>query len=275
MTRKKYIKLISTDSVGWLGSPRQFVELYKDYFQDGTFNGVEMIAFKPESKLKHFIDRLKTNKIKTISFHGKTGGENRLPAKYGIVMTLVNAFIFGPEKLTATFKDVEILFHTPYLQDKKVKQSITNNKPKALWIENHDYGKKGVEEAIKQIQDYRKNEVNAYGMLDLFHLLAKTPTSELVNDWSKIVSHIESYLKWFSGIHFPIGSRKDDSLPIEVMTDNMLFLFGKKIVPKLKRIVIENQQRGLGMFFPTRNMLDKQRKRNETNFNRLKKAKIL
>jgi len=272
---KNYLKLISTDSVGWLGTPKQFIYLYKNYFEDGTFDGVEMIAFKPLSRLKNFIAVLKKNNIATLSFHGKTGGENRLPPKYGIIMTIVNSFIFSAEKLIKNFKDINFLSHTPYLENKSVKKFIINIKPKTLWIENHNYGEEGIEKAKIQIIDYRKKGVNVYGMLDLYHFLAKVPISKMINDWPKILEKIKTYTEWFSGIHFPIGSRVGDSLPIEKMTDEMLALFGKKIVPYLKRLVIENQQADFGLFGSTKSMLKKQKQRNQVNFLRLKKAKIL
>ena len=66
-----------------------------------------------------------------------------------------------------------------------------------------------------------------------------------------IVEELESYLFYlkieqgkqlFTGIHFPIGSRLDDSLPIDNMTDEMLQLFSQKIIPNIERVVFENQQ---------------------------------
>lgn len=268
-------KLISTDSVGWLGTPEQFVYLYKDYFKDGTFDGAEMIAFKPFGKLKKFINILEKNKIPTLSFHGKTGGENRLPPKYGIIMTIVNSFIFSAETLINNFNSIDFLSHTPYLENDFIKKTIIDCRPKTLWIENHNYGEQGIEEAKNQILDYRKKGVDARGMLDLYHFLAKVPISKMIEDWLKIIKKIEGYFEWFSGVHFPIGSRTDDSLPIEKMTDEMLSLFGKKIVPFLKRIVIENQQAGSGLVISTKKMLDKQKIRNKINFYRLKKAGML
>lgn len=268
-------KLISTDSIGWLGKPEQFIELYKDYFEDKTFNGVELIAFKPIKKLEKTINVFKQNNIPIISFHSKTGGENRLPTKYGIVMKVVNSFIFGVDTLTKRYKNIEFLSHTPYLENKKVKEIIVNNKPKAVWIENHTYGKKGIKETIELINIYRKLGINVKGMLDLYHLLAYVPVKEMIDSWPKIIEDIESNIKWFSGIHFPIGSRKDDSLPIEQMTDKMLSLFGKKIIPHLERVVIENQQANLGLFYSTKQMLEKQKRRNKINFLRLKRAGIL
>ncbi len=268
-------KLISTDSVGFLGSPNQFVYLYEDYFKDGTFDGVEMIAFKPINRLKKFISVLEKHNIPTVSFHSKTGGENRLPAQYGLIMTVVNSFIFGVEDLIKNFKDKEFLSHTPYLENEQVKKFIFANKPKTLWVENHLYGQKGIEDAKKLISEYRKNGVNTHGMLDVYHFLAKIPTANMVEDWVKIIGEIETYLEWFSGIHFPIGTRTDDSLPIEKMTDQMLDFFGKKIVSRLDRVVIENQQKYFGLICSTKKMLDSQKERNRVNFLRLRKFGIL
>ena len=129
------------------------------------------------------------------------------------------------------------------MENEDIKKFIFKNKPKKLWIENHTYGKKGIEETIKLISEYRKSGINAHGMLDLFHLLANTSTSEMIDNWSKTIGDIEGYLGWFSGVHFPIGTRIDDSLPIDDMTDEMLKLFAKKIksdLLKLDRVAKDN-----------------------------------
>lgn len=275
MKNKKPLRLISTDSIGFFGSAKQFLYLYKDYFEDGTFDGVEMIAFKPKNRLKKFISILEKNHIPIISFHGKTGGEDRLPIKYKILMKIVNSFIFGFEELALNFNKREFLFHTPYLENESVKKAVIKNKPKVLWIENHIYGKKGVEEAKKLIEEYQKLKIEVKGMLDLYHLLANLKKEELIKNWSQIIEEIKTYLKWFSGIHLPIGSRKDDSLPIEEMTDEMLSLLGKEVISHIQRIVIENQQKNFGLFYSTKRMINEQKERNRKNFLRLKKAGIL
>ena len=46
---------VSTDSIGFLGGPEQFVYLWKEYFDDKTLTGVEAIAFKPIKKLGKLI----------------------------------------------------------------------------------------------------------------------------------------------------------------------------------------------------------------------------
>lgn len=275
MSIKKPLKLVSTDSVGWLGTPKQFLYLYQEYFANKTFDGVEMIAFKPITRLKKFIEILKEKNISTLSFHGKTGGENRLPEKYGIVIKIVNLFICDEVSLLKNFPQTDFLSHTPYLKNSQVENNLIRLKPKTLWIENHIYGDRGVEETKDLIINYRKKGINAKGMLDLYHLLAKLPIGKIKKDWIKIIKKIKNYLPWFSGIHLPIGTRKNDSLEIEEITDEMLDIFAKEIVPYLDRIVIENQQAGIGLFGSNWSMLKKQKQRNQINFLRLKKIGIL
>lgn len=275
MSKSKPEYLVSTDSIGFLGRPEQFIELWKEYFDNKTFDGVEIIAFKPLSRLSKLISTLGKNNIPVLSFHGKTGGENRLPPKYGIIMGIVNSFIFKAEFLVKNFREIEFLSHTPYLENEKIKNFIVNDKPKTLWIENHTYGKKGIKETIQQISDYRKNGVNAKGMFDLFHLLAKKSAKEMAEEWPQIIDDIQTFIKWFPGLHFPIGTRLDDSLPIDDMTDEMLKLFARKIVLHVERVVFENQQKNLGLFFSTDKMLADQKARNKRIFKRLKKTGVI
>ncbi|MFA6512681.1 MAG: hypothetical protein WCT34_00590 [Patescibacteria group bacterium] len=64
--------LVSSDSIGFMGSPEQLVELWKEYFDNKTLDGVEVIAFKPMSNLKKLLKTLKNNNMTVLSFHGKT-----------------------------------------------------------------------------------------------------------------------------------------------------------------------------------------------------------
>jgi hypothetical protein len=154
--------------------------------------------------------------------------------------------------------------------------------PKKIWIENHLSGKQGVEDAIKQIIIYRENKINVSGMLDIYHYIAHSVKSLQIN-WPNLVEELKSYIllkdkngqQFFYGIHFPIGSRLGDSLPIDNMSDQMLVLFAQKIIPYVKRVVFENQQTPLGLFFSTNKMLKKQKVRNKRIIERLKKTGIL
>ena len=274
--------LVSTDSIGFLGKPEQFIEIWKEYFDDKTLDGVEAIAFKPLSRLNKLVSMLKKNNIPLLSFHGKTGGEKQLNLSGRIIMTFVNLCIVNVKNILIKFPEIEFLSHAPYLENKFIEKIIIKNRPKKIWIENNLYGKKGVEDAIRQINIYRKNNINTDGMLDVYHYVSDSKDS-IQSNWSNIVDELESYIllkdmqgkQLFAGIHFPIGSRPDDSLPIDDMTDKMLGLFNEKIIPHVERVVFENQQAVVGLFFSTEKMLLQQKARNRRIIERFKKIGLI
>ncbi|GAB4219906.1 MAG: hypothetical protein Fur009_8130 [Candidatus Microgenomates bacterium] len=269
--------LISSDSIGFLGSSSQFLFLWKDLFEKKYFHGVELIAFKPIDKLQNFVLTLEKNNIKVLSFHGKTGGEDRLSLIGRLTMSFVNKFILGVDELANIFSNYEFLFHTPYLEDIKIKNYILKNKNKikTLWIENHLDGIEGLKETIKIVDFYRQNGVNALGLIDLYHVVSKIKTKYLIENWENIIDEIAKYKKYFIGVHFPIGTRLDDSLPIDLLTDEQLIYLDKKILKFVNKIVFENQQKNLGLLYSNYLMLKKQKLRNERIFNRLKKLDII
>lgn len=273
---------VSTDSIGFYGRPDQFIYLWKEFFDDKTFSGVEAIAFKPVQRLSELISILQNNNIPVVSFHGRTGGEDQLDLPGKIIMSLVNLGIVDFESLLKNFPKIEFLSHGPYFEDESKKQIVIKYQPKKIWIENHLRGKRGVEDAIRQINIYRENNINTCGMLDIYHYVANSITS-LEADWPKIVEELEEYIlqkdtngqQLFKGIHFPIGSRLGDSLPVDDMTDQMLKLFAQKIIPYVERVVFENQQANLGLFISTNRMLQTQKERNQRIIDRLKKTGII
>lgn len=274
--------LVSTDSIGFLGRPEQFLFLWQEYFENKTLDGVEVIAFKPVSRLRKLINILKTNNIPVLSFHGKTGGEKVLDFKSRVIMTFLNNFIEKAVNLFKHFPEVEYLSHTPYFENKTVYQAVMKNQPKKIWIENHLQGSRGIEDTIKQINIYRKKGIDACGMLDIFHYVAHSEKI-LPENWSNTVKELKSFFllkdrvgkPFFCGIHFPIGTRLADSLPLEDMTDEMLELFSEKIIPYVERVVFENQQKNIGLFFSTNKMIRSQKVRNRNVFKRLKKVGII
>src|SRR3989339_889123 len=122
MSKHKPQYLVSTDSIGFLGRPEQFIELWSEYFSNETLFGVEAVAFKPISQLKILINTLKNNDIPVLSFHGKTGGENRLNLSGRIIMTVVNIFISDVEELLKYFPEIELLSHSPYFEKKSIQK---------------------------------------------------------------------------------------------------------------------------------------------------------
>ncbi|MFA6512682.1 MAG: hypothetical protein WCT34_00595 [Patescibacteria group bacterium] len=197
-------------------------------------------------------------------------------------MTVVNFGIADAENILKIFPETDFLSHGPYLSTKKVQQNILFQKPKKIWIENHLSGKHGVEDAIKQIIFYRGKNIDADGMLDIYHYLADSE-EKILTSWPTLVGEIRSYIflkdkngkQLFKGVHFPIGTRLGDSLPIDEMTDEMLELFSREIIPHVTRVVFENQQKNLGLLFSTNKMIESQKVRNKRIIERFKKTGII
>jgi len=55
----------------------------------------------------------------------------------------------------------------------------------------------------------------------------------------------------------------------------MLSLFSEKITPYLYRFVIENQVKNIGLIYLTKSMMERTKKRNKINIDRLQKAGLL
>jgi hypothetical protein len=272
---------VSTDSIGFFGSSQQFIFLWKKYFDNNFLTGVEAIAFKPLNKTQTLIEDLKRYKISVVSFHGKTGGEELLDLFYRVSMLFINSKIIDTQILLKKFPEIEFLSHSPHFENHNIYKYIIYSHPKKIWVENHLYGKKGIDETIKQIVKFRNDNILADGMLDIYHYVCHEPS--FLDNWSTIVYELKNYIlqkdasdnQLFTGIHFPIGSRLNDSLPIDSMSDTMLELFAKNIIPHITRVVFENQQSGIGLIISSKKMLEKQRARNFRIIERLKKTGII
>lgn len=276
-------KIISTDSIGWLGRGEQFIELYGDYFKQGIFDGVEVIAVKPLSRLKKIIRVLEKHGIKTLSLHGRTGGENLLPPFYHLMMLAVNKMLINAKDTLVNFSGKSILFHTPFSTLSEVEELIKKYPPQKLILENHRIGKQGIKDTKEKVDYYRGLGINTSGLIDIYHYIYGQSTDYLKKNWRKIVDEIESFFrmkdskgrKIFDAVHFPIGTRISDSLPIDEISDEMLKYFAQRINPHLDRFVIENQVKNLGLIYSTKTMMKNTKERNKRNIDRLLKVGLL
>jgi hypothetical protein len=235
-----------------LGKPSQFLFLWEEFFKEKYFDGVEMIAFYPKKRLMNFIEVLKQKNIPVISFHSRTGGESRLNFSGKVIMTVVNRFILDHKELVENFSSFEFLFHAPYLEDKNVFDYLVFNrkKIKKIWVENHLDGIEGVKEVRNMVEKLNKKGVNSSGLVDIYHICSKLKPKEIVFNWKEIVDDISKLIdESISGIHLPIGSRLDDSIPIEFLSDSDLAYFSEKIIPKMSQLTIENQQKFPGLLY--------------------------
>lgn len=264
MAKRQQI-LVSTDSVGFLGGADEFLYLWEDYFKKKVIDGVEMIGLRPIFKTKKFIEKLKEKNIKTISIHGRTGILKDLNLIKKNFLRLINFFIFDYRELIKNFPEQEFLFHSLYLENKDIQKQILKNPPKALWIENSltDIDFRELDNTLRLVDFFKKNKINCFGMLDLYHALSFNSTKDIVDNWFKLFGKLKKYLKYFSGIHLPIGPRLEDSLPVELVNDEKIEFLKKEILSIPSRIVIENSQHYPALLFSTAQMFKKQKERNE------------
>ncbi|MCX7956260.1 MAG: hypothetical protein N2593_04140 [Patescibacteria group bacterium] len=265
MKNKKQKILVSTDSIGFFGSSKEFLYLWQDYFEKKFFDGVEMIGLKPLFKAKKFIRDLKQKNINVISIHGQTGIIKNLNFFKKSLLRLINFFIFDYQDLRKNFPNQEFLFHSVYLENKNIQNQIIKNPPLKLWIENSltDKNFQELEKTLKLVDFFQKKGINCSGMIDLYHALSFNQTQEIVDNWFFLFKKLKKYLKYFSGIHLPIGPRLDDALPLELVNDEKIDYLKKEILSGAERIVIENPQEYLALVFSTSQMLKKQKQRNE------------
>lgn len=257
--------IVSTDSVGFLGGANEFLYLWQDYFEKGLIDGVEMIGLRPVFKTKKFIEKLKEKNIKTISLHGRTGIIKNLNFIKKNFLRLINFFILDYQELIKNFSSQEFLFHSIYLENKDIQKQILKNPPLALWIENSltDKNFKELDNTLRLVDFFEKNKINCFGMLDLYHALSFNMTQEIIDNWFDLFKKLKRYLKYFKGIHLPIGPRLEDALPIELLDEEKIDYLKKEILIFSERIVIENPQHYSALLFSTAQMLKKQKERNE------------
>ena len=277
--KPKYI--VSSDSIGALGTISDFLFLWKDYFDSNIFDGVEVIANLPMFRLTQLITDLEHNHIPVFSLHGKTGYESIDSLIVKVYIALLNLILIPTKQLLTRFSKFNILVHAPYV--KKKFNLIVNNPPQQLIVENHMNHDYSISEVIKIVTLLRQQHINATGLIDIYHYVNYLSTNEILNSWGEIVNKISEYLKMtddqgikiFSIIHLPIGPRLGDNLPIDQMTDQMLTEFAEKVIPLVEVVTFENQQKNIGLLLSTQSMLNRQKERNKRVFDRLIKTNVL
>lgn len=258
--------LVSTDSIGFLGTASQFLYLWDEYFKDGFLSGVELIGFKPVFKTKKIFEKLNKKNIKVISIHGKIGTVPKLDLIRKIFLRMIDFFILEYSQLIKNFSECEFLFHSTYLKNPQIQKEILKNPPEVLWIENSSSLQKNfneLDETLKLVDFFRKHKIKSFGMLDLYHATAFRSPEEIINDWFFIFKQLKKYLNYFSGIHLPIGPRLSDALPIELADREKIDFLKKEILSNPQRIVIENPQTYSSFIFLTDKMIKNQKDRNK------------
>lgn len=278
--------LISTGCLGALGDLATLRQVWPS-----ELNQVEMIAWR--GRVGAILKEAEDYGYDVICIHGPSGGP--LPEKHTLrdraILWVISQIITPTPQLTVICGDKhEILVHSPNLREKRNLEAMLKSKAPFVWIENHPHGEDGTNEAIAKVQVLREENVPAGLVFDLCHFIGATEltSTDFFQRWEEAMELIANRISLLTdhhkkaiplGIHFPIGTYKSDSLPIDKMSDDMLRDFAAVIDSKeiITRLVLECQQEGwLAMAkVMGRETVTKQRRRNEGIYDRLKKTGIV
>jgi hypothetical protein len=254
MNRENVIFGVSMDHMGVFGSPKQLRRVYPK--QDFPFRFAEVLAVGTPKGLRHRIHALQDEGFQVTEIHGSPGPSDRDSLRERVYLGFVDRCMIPPDELAGRFADQELLFHTPEIMHPSVRATLLRLRPKAVWVENHERGIGGMAQAIAAAELLEHNHLTSHVMMDLCHFIGH---EELTNGafagrWSQLITYLRAMTGRESGkirgIHFPIGEKANDSLPLHRVSDTMLGELRDAIGPSVGRVIFENQSGGrllLGM----------------------------
>ncbi len=253
-------------------------------------SGIELIALGNKKNIHKKISQAKDVGFAEVSLHGRTNSYgntflDRLESK------IVDTQLLPTQDALEDFSpQYELLLHQPEVDKRGNLQKIEEASDiKQIWVENDHPGLQGVKPAVETVRLLRLKGIPSSLMLDLCHAIG---VKDLLNGtfntgWENLMQYIKSQLiqlvdknsnPIWQGIHLPVGTVRDDSLPIDNpvrMPDSMLVTLSDLIhIGQIRRIVIENQQ-GVKVFGVSPHKLNALQKRNIFIFDRLQKSGII
>lgn len=115
-----------------------------------------------------------------------------------------------------------------------------------LTIENGQLSRDG-QSTVELIERMRNaGAIRTTGTLDLVHLIVgysqEEPSFSIVSHhWGKVLRFLEKHRQYFRHLHFPLGTKKDDSLPILEMLVEKKMLTDLFALIEDMEVTIENQ----------------------------------
>lgn len=257
--------LVSTDSTGFFGRPMHWKKAWEFAWQDSAFGGYEAIAWGGQMTAwtDYLLENAKELGCNVVGLHGRTGGIHETYGGFDrVILGTLNRFILPTPDLIKRAPSVDyILIHGPELRNESYHRLLREktSQVKLLYVENHlRPGADG--QALSVAQDLRMAGVNAGVMFDLFHdFMHRRLNGDIASSWNKTLFKLRQVLeqKDFEGqaipvgIHVPVGTKVGDSLPFDAMTPSMWQNLGSLMQTRKDiRVVIENQQTGLGNVMP-------------------------
>lgn len=290
---------LSTDSSGLFGSAKTWEDVYGFCKKDKKFLGFEMIGVKWMDLLLYSAYR---NNWKVLGLHGRMGGSFKVDgllhkaqlAAVGSLILADSKRMFGHFAQTPGIEYINL--HSPELRSprtqKLIKELPANNL--VVYGENHS-NDGGLGEAIDTIWELRANGLDrVYLMSDLAHYHNELTRGKNAHNIDETMERIIQKLLYsanlkdplgrpiLGGLHIPIGSDPDDSLPVDRIKDYWWEKFADTLseVEALVntdtsqlRVVLENQTKH--KLRPGRSARIKQRERNKRIIGRLKHLKVL
>lgn len=233
--------MVSTDVVGAWGDPRRVVEVYE---MPGV--GVEAICWN------YAMERLKNWNLGNFPIRG-LHGPMRLPEvrNKGIRAGILDSLMASPEKI----EEISGIYPEAYVLVHEAAAGRWLEKINRVILVENEACSGSMRRTVEKVQEVGSRTANVGFMVDLYHL-SKDWNCE--GDLGKVVSRLGEVLSAptkFFGFHFPIGGRAGDNFLIDKVGDGVLRDLGDIFrLEKVKYIVLENQQAGLGMFFLRRKL---------------------
>lgn len=269
---------VSNDVLGGFGDQTRLAHVVPREF---GIKRVEALAIGDANRVLKSIQKLEDIGFKVARIHGRMGignekGLDRLfvaSLNSQLVSTGLLMHIFGKNMLG----DREILLHEPEARSIKYIPLMMWQKRPRLFFENHNEGLESIKSTIKQAERFRLAGFETGVVMDVFHVTRLGESrKDFQKKWDAMISFVASETSnprsLLRKIHFPVGTRVKDSLPIDSRIDSsMLVNFRKALGPSVDEIELENQQEGHLAYLPKREE-EKVLKRNYRIFSLLGKA---
>ena len=276
---------VSTDAVGVFGRPLLLKEVWGPAMEQSGFLGLEVLAW-------HHVNISKlAEQYPVVGIHGKIRASFKGFDLYKLASgPLLDFMITDTASLIEKYGT-----STPYMLFHQREAGFSKNiiqqtKPiQTLFVENSPH-LGSLEEAIKLISDFREAGINTGLMFDLYHYLAgisdlkEIYSSNFPELWDLLMQKLQNTFTEIDqqdtetpiGIHIPVGTRREDSLPVDQITEDMWKQLGGAIHQRpYTLVVIENQQAGIGTVMLTPFRIESQRSRNMEIFKKLLENNVI
>ncbi len=245
--------LVSTDVVGFFGSPRDLDKVYaktKEILRNcGRDFNLEVIGWR--HRYKKYLSKAGGLGYKVIGLHGRMGQIPTHKLKMKMVLRAMNETLISTPLLTKiNINNGYVLVHESEVNQNRKKFSKLNFSS-LLMVENNPVGG-SFPKTVEAVKFLNKKGIRSGIMIDLVHLIKERYKESNLNKLDNFSKCFEKTIKYVGekinnseivGFHVPIGDNHD-SLPKEIMKKSDWMLLAQLIDSlgkKCKFVVLENQ----------------------------------